>query len=46
MEEPSDGKAARGVKMTYYEACSAAIDEDIDTLWRRLGNLYEEEETT
>lgn len=32
--------------MTYYEACSAAIDEDIDTLWQRLGNLYEEEEET
>ena len=30
--------------MTFYEECSAAIDEDIDTLWQRLGNLYEEEE--
>ena len=28
--------------MTFYEECSAAIDEDIDTLWQRLGNLYEE----
>lgn len=32
--------------MSFYEECSAAIDEDIDALWQRLGNLYEEEETT
>lgn len=30
--------------MTYFEECSAAIDEDIDALCLRLGNLYEEEE--
>lgn len=30
--------------MSYYEECSAAIDEDIDTLWTRLGNLFKEEE--
>ena len=28
--------------MTFYEECSAAIDEDIDALYLRLGNLYEE----
>ncbi len=28
--------------MTFYEECSAAIDEDIDALCLRLGNLYEE----
>lgn len=29
--------------MTFYEECSAAIDEDIDTLWQRLRGLYEED---
>lgn len=30
--------------MTFYEECSAAIDEDIDALYLRLKGLYEEEE--
>ena len=30
--------------MTYFEECSAAIDEDIDTLVNRLRGLYEFEE--
>ena len=30
--------------MSFYEECSAAIDEDIDTLWQRLRGLYEEED--
>ena len=29
--------------MSFYEECSAAIDEDIDTLWQRLRDLYEED---
>lgn len=28
--------------MTFYEECSAAIDEDIDALCLRLKGLYEE----
>mgnify|MGYP001771167714 CR=1 FL=1 len=30
--------------MSFYEECSAAIDEDIDALCLRLKGLYEEEE--